>query len=160
MAADKHREERLQIMLTSEELAALDDFRFKQRMPSRAAAVRELFRLGLALLGIETAAPGRNQPVLGYGPSKKERQRFRRGPMTIRKPQHLNEGEPPPRDTACEVWCEIQGAYTACLTTAFGGTVRGMASEKPNPLPCGSSAGASMRLAINRPCPDLGRVEN
>ena len=36
------RGERLQIMLSPEELAAVDDFRFKQRMPSRAAAVREL----------------------------------------------------------------------------------------------------------------------
>ena len=42
------REERLQIMLSPEELQAVDDFRFKHRMPSRAAAVRELFRLGLA----------------------------------------------------------------------------------------------------------------
>ncbi|MBI4366654.1 MAG: hypothetical protein HY543_07550 [Deltaproteobacteria bacterium] len=41
------RGERLQIMLSPDEVAAVDDFRFKQRMPSRAAAVRELFRLGL-----------------------------------------------------------------------------------------------------------------
>ncbi len=34
------RGERLQIMLSPEELAAIDDFRFKHRMPSRAAAVR------------------------------------------------------------------------------------------------------------------------
>jgi len=34
-------------MLMPEELKAVDDFRFKQRMPSRAAAVRELIRLGL-----------------------------------------------------------------------------------------------------------------
>lgn len=42
------RGERLQIMLSPEELRAVDDYRFRQRMPSRAAAVRELFRLGLA----------------------------------------------------------------------------------------------------------------
>jgi len=41
------RGERLQIMLAPDELKAVDDFRFEQRMPSRAAAVRELFRLGL-----------------------------------------------------------------------------------------------------------------
>jgi hypothetical protein len=52
------RGERLQIMLSPEELAAVDDFRFKQRMPSRAAAVRELLRLGLASVGIEPATPG------------------------------------------------------------------------------------------------------
>ena len=49
MSGDLTRGERLQIMLSPEELAALDDFRFKQRMPSRAAAVRELFRLGLGV---------------------------------------------------------------------------------------------------------------
>ena len=46
------RGERLQIMLSPEELKAVDDFRFKHRMPSRAAAVRELFRLGLAGAGL------------------------------------------------------------------------------------------------------------
>jgi len=46
------REERLQIMISPEELRALDDFRFKHRMPSRASAVRELFRLGLAAEGL------------------------------------------------------------------------------------------------------------
>ena len=50
------RGERLQIMLSPEELKALDDFRFKQRMPSRAAAVRELFRIGLANTGLMVAA--------------------------------------------------------------------------------------------------------
>ena len=58
MSGDLTRGERLQIMLTLEELAALDDFRFRQRMPSRAAAVRELFRLGLASVGIKPAGAG------------------------------------------------------------------------------------------------------
>jgi hypothetical protein len=44
----RQRFERLQIMLSPQELAALDDFRFKYRMPSRAAAIRELLRRGLA----------------------------------------------------------------------------------------------------------------
>ena len=50
-----NRGERLQIMLSPAELLAVDDFRFKQRMPSRAAAVRELFRLGLASAGLNVA---------------------------------------------------------------------------------------------------------
>ena len=50
--SDMNRGERLQIMLTEEELRALDDWRFAQRMPSRAAAVRELLRRGLADLGV------------------------------------------------------------------------------------------------------------
>ena len=41
------RGERLQIMLEEEELRTLDDFRFRNRLPSRAAAVRELLRRGL-----------------------------------------------------------------------------------------------------------------
>lgn len=49
------RETRLQIMLDDDELAAIDDWRFKRRMPSRAAAIRELLRLGLlAELGAKT----------------------------------------------------------------------------------------------------------
>lgn len=45
------REERLQIMLSPPELKAVDNFRFTHRMPSRAAAVRELLRHGLATHG-------------------------------------------------------------------------------------------------------------
>lgn len=45
------REERLQIMLSPEELKAVDNFRFRHRMPSRAAAVRELLRHGIAAQG-------------------------------------------------------------------------------------------------------------
>jgi hypothetical protein len=36
------RKEHLLILLFPDELAAIDDFRFTHRMPSRAAAVREL----------------------------------------------------------------------------------------------------------------------
>ena len=54
----REREERLQIMLNGEELVAVDDFRFKRRMPSRAAAVRELIKRGLAAEGFLSAAAG------------------------------------------------------------------------------------------------------
>jgi len=53
------RGERLQIMLSPGELRAVDDYRFRNRMPSRAAAVRELFRLGLASTGATQAADGK-----------------------------------------------------------------------------------------------------
>jgi hypothetical protein len=46
------RGERLQVMLMDEELAALDDWRFDKRMPSRASAVRELLKRGLAAEGV------------------------------------------------------------------------------------------------------------
>ena len=49
---DLTRGERLQIMLTPEELNARDDWRFSRRMPSRAAAVRELLRRGLEVDGL------------------------------------------------------------------------------------------------------------
>ncbi len=50
MSGDEHgnkRTEKLQLMLSSAELDALDDWRFKHRMPTRAAAIRELLRRGL-----------------------------------------------------------------------------------------------------------------
>jgi len=57
------RGERLQVMLSPEELTAIDDFRFKHRMPTRAAAVRELLKLGLAGL----AADGGRMKSSNYG---------------------------------------------------------------------------------------------
>ena len=59
------RGERLQIMLSPEELEAIDDFRFKQRMPSRAAAVRDLLRLGLAAVGLSPAEAGSKSSSFG-----------------------------------------------------------------------------------------------
>ncbi|HEX4293723.1 MAG TPA: hypothetical protein VHZ29_06285 [Rhizomicrobium sp.] len=49
------RGERLQIMLTDKELEAVDNWRFNTRMPSRAAAVRELLKRGLAAEGFSLA---------------------------------------------------------------------------------------------------------
>ena len=59
MAEDaRSRGERLQIMLTPEELVLIDDFRFRERMPSRAAAVRELLTRGLSAQGYASAEAG------------------------------------------------------------------------------------------------------
>ncbi|OAI45036.1 hypothetical protein AYO42_03635 [Rhizomicrobium sp. SCGC AG-212-E05] len=52
---DLTRGERLQIMLTKEELEALDNWRFSKRMPSRAAAIRELLKRGLSAEGFNVA---------------------------------------------------------------------------------------------------------
>jgi len=52
------RAERLQIMLDPDELLVIDDFRFQKRMPTRAAAVRELLKRGLAAEGFLKAASG------------------------------------------------------------------------------------------------------
>jgi hypothetical protein len=59
------RAERLQIMLDAQELRALDDFRFKVRMPSRASAVRELIRRGLAAEGFAVAEEGQRSTSFG-----------------------------------------------------------------------------------------------
>jgi len=56
--ADESRGERLQIMLTGDELSALDNWRFDRRMPSRAAAIRELLKRGLAAEGFDLAGQG------------------------------------------------------------------------------------------------------
>jgi len=40
---------RLQVVLSKEEKQAIDDFWFAERLPSRAAAVRELLRRGLSV---------------------------------------------------------------------------------------------------------------
>jgi hypothetical protein len=64
------RGERLQIMLTPEEVEALDNWRFQKRMPSRAAAVRELLKRGLAAEGFDMAESGSRSGDYGVtGPS-------------------------------------------------------------------------------------------
>ena len=62
---DLTRGERLQIMLTPQELEALDSWRFQRRMPSRAAAVRELLKRGLAAEGFDMAAGGSKSQDFG-----------------------------------------------------------------------------------------------
>jgi hypothetical protein len=59
------RETRLQIMLTEDELLALDDWRFKYRLPSRASAVRELLKKGLAAEGITLVGGGKRSAEFG-----------------------------------------------------------------------------------------------
>ena len=55
------RGDRLQIMLTTEEVRMLDDWRFSHRMPIRASAVRELLRRGLAAEGFDLSPPARSR---------------------------------------------------------------------------------------------------
>jgi hypothetical protein len=58
-------------MLAPAELTAVDDFCFKKRMPSRAAAVRELLKRGLAAEGFLTTELGAHSQDFGViGPSK------------------------------------------------------------------------------------------
>jgi len=62
---NRSRSERLQIMLDEPELVAVDTFRFKRRMPSRAAAIRELLRRGLAAEGFSDALYGEKSEDFG-----------------------------------------------------------------------------------------------
>jgi len=73
----ENRFERLQIMVTGDELTLLDDFRYKTRMPSRASAVRELLKRGLAAEGFKSAAFGSKSQQYGVSgdtpPGRKNR---------------------------------------------------------------------------------------
>ena len=72
--ADLRRADRLQIMLSPEEITALDDWRFAHRLPSRAAAIRELLRRGLLAEGIALVTAGKHSAsfgVLQEGPGDK-----------------------------------------------------------------------------------------
>jgi hypothetical protein len=68
MAED--RGERLQIMLSGDELKLLDTFRFEKRMPSRASAVRELLKRGLTAQGFDEAAFGAKSSDYGVSGDK------------------------------------------------------------------------------------------
>jgi len=70
------RGERLQIMLSAHELVALDDWRFSKRMPSRASAVRELLKRGLAAEGFTTA--DRDTKSKEYGVVEQQKSNGRR----------------------------------------------------------------------------------
>jgi hypothetical protein len=65
--AELSRGERLQIMLNPEELEIIDTWRFKTRMPSRASAIRELIRRGLAAEGFKAAEFGMKSGDFGVG---------------------------------------------------------------------------------------------
>jgi hypothetical protein len=71
MTENRARGERLQIMLSPEELVLVDDFRFKKRMPSRASAVRELLKRGLAAEGFTIAEPGMKSAEFGVSDASK-----------------------------------------------------------------------------------------
>jgi hypothetical protein len=59
------RGERLQLMLSPEELEVIDSWRFQARMPSRAAAIRDLLRRGLEAAGSGVAEPGQKSSDFG-----------------------------------------------------------------------------------------------
>lgn len=70
--AELERPERLQIMLSAEELRALENWRYDKRMPSRSAAVRELLRRGLLAEGFLSAEQGIKSQDFGVLSPEKE----------------------------------------------------------------------------------------
>ncbi|HLL28471.1 MAG TPA: hypothetical protein VKT73_12585 [Xanthobacteraceae bacterium] len=72
------RGERLQLMLSPDELTLIDDFRFKYRMPSRAAAVRELIKRGLTVVGLGSVPFGSKSSDFGVMAAAKSRDRSKR----------------------------------------------------------------------------------
>jgi len=58
-------------MLSPQELVLVDDFRFKKRMPSRASAVRELLKRGLAAEGFAAAEAGVKSADFGVSEGSK-----------------------------------------------------------------------------------------
>ena len=67
-----NRGERLQIMLNPDELKLVDDWRFQRRMPSRASAIRELLKRGLAAEGFASAGAGAKSKHFGVGAAELE----------------------------------------------------------------------------------------
>jgi hypothetical protein len=73
-------------MLDDEELTAIDDWRFAKRMPSRASAIRELLRLGLAAEGTVISPAGVKSKDYGVvGASAKAGARKQNGARTASK---------------------------------------------------------------------------
>jgi hypothetical protein len=68
------REIRLQIMISPDELEAVETWRFKTRMPSRASAIRELLRRGLSAEGYKIAELGQRSSEFGVtnGPRREQ----------------------------------------------------------------------------------------
>ncbi len=71
---DRNRPERLQIMLNTNEMKVLDDWRFARRMPSRASAIRELLKRGLAVEGIDLDTAGMSSASFGVVNNREDRE--------------------------------------------------------------------------------------
>jgi hypothetical protein len=67
---DLNRGERLQIMLMPEELKIIDTWRFANRMPSRAAAIRELLKRGMVAEGFRDAGDGQKSKDFSVLPAQ------------------------------------------------------------------------------------------
>jgi hypothetical protein len=67
---DLSRGERLQIMLTPAEVRLIDNWRFAKRMPSRAAAIRELLKRGIAAEGFAPPQDGQKSKDFSVAPDE------------------------------------------------------------------------------------------
>jgi hypothetical protein len=74
-----NRNERLRITLAGDELKAIDDFRFRNRMPSRGAEVREAMRRGLIVADFDQSLDGRRSADFVVGTGQPRRAPDRKG---------------------------------------------------------------------------------
>jgi hypothetical protein len=81
MPKQQDRDVRMQIMLQPEKMATIEDWRFSKRMPSRASAVRELLRRGLAAEGFKLAAIGKHS-FCGQSARRARLQKLRQNLLT------------------------------------------------------------------------------
>ncbi len=54
------RTEKIQLMLNDDEIRTIDDWRFEHRLPSRAAAIRELISRGLSTTEFADPSEGKS----------------------------------------------------------------------------------------------------
>ena len=67
-----HRTERLQVMLDERELGLIDEWRFDKRIPTRAAAIRELIARGLKAQELDDPEPRAHSTDYEVAPGEKQ----------------------------------------------------------------------------------------
>ena len=140
------KEERIALMISAEELAAIDDFRFANRFRSRAEVIRHLCRLG-----IQGAPAGAGAPSGAQAPRPEAGLRWREDP-------HMNGVEAWSGAKAIGFVVKISGKdLYAWKLTAVGGSRYGPATSGQ----CGtlSNGKAALRKAWGRWCSDRGLAE-
>lgn len=63
MTERKSKSQLINFVIDQDLLKQIDDFRYDHRIPTRAAAIKELIRRGLACTGHDSAAPTAEPPV-------------------------------------------------------------------------------------------------
>jgi hypothetical protein len=149
---ERERSERLHVMMSAEELAAVDEFRFENSLPSRAAAVRELMRRGL--LPAHATTPSRLVP----GPAVRLRKPRPRKTVGQRSPHRASsmtylhsQNRRPPKGSRVATYPQ------ACIHTRLAAR-QGQAPSAESDV--WMSAPESLMEGATRPSPYGGPVKN